>query len=144
MIERIILSGVSVLMLLIALKQRDKYPLLITIGLTLGVLMSWMIGISTIGILVYMLSVFCVCLYGLFRYRLPIIDKVLIVLVGLSTLIYNTAYLMSWPYWFEFTFSSVFPLIMSIILIIKGRFKTKELSFLVIFSKLFPVFSSWF
>ncbi len=134
MTEKIIISIIAVLMLILTIRRNEKWSIILTSGLTIGVLFTWA-GIpllSIIGLLIYMISALSIVIYGIKKHELQRIEKIVISLMGIWAFIANLFELNHYPYANEIRLSMVIPLILYIILIGKGILKKKEFGFLTI------------
>jgi hypothetical protein len=134
MTERIILSIVAILMLILTVQRNKKWPIILTCGLTIGILITWT-GIPlviTLGMMIYMISALSITIYGLKKKELPIYEKIIISLSGIFSFISNLFALMHYPYAYEMGLSMIIPLILYLVVIGKGMTKKSEFGFMTI------------
>lgn len=134
MTERIIISIIASITLILTIRKGDKLSIILTIGLTLGIFVTWT-GIPiviTIGMIIYMVSVLLISINGIINKELNIMDKILISLIGLWALSANLFSVIHWPYASEVKLSMIIPLTFYLILLGKGIVKKKEFGYLTI------------
>jgi len=85
MTEKIILSIISIIMLVLTLKKGDKRTICLTLGLTIGILLTWtrVPVIITIGIFTYMLTALMIAMTSLRSKELTKLNQVTIGLSGM-------------------------------------------------------------
>ena len=122
MTERIILSIVSIIMLALSLKKGDKQSIIFTIGLTIGILITWsrVPVVMTIGLVTYMLTALMIVINSLRMKELSNLNQVTIIFSGIWTLGANLFSIMHWPYADEIRLSMIIPIIFYIISLIYG------------------------
>ncbi|MCK4661366.1 MAG: hypothetical protein KAT68_00765 [Bacteroidales bacterium] len=134
MTERLILTIIAVVMLLLTIQKKYKWTIIITSGLAFGILITWT-GIPlviTAGMIIYTITAFMSIIYGVRNKELSNIERIIIGLIGLWALTANLFAIMHLPYANEINLSMMIPLIGYIFLIIKGLFRKKEFGFLTI------------
>ena len=134
-------------MIVLVIKRGEKWPIIITSGLSIGVLFAWT-GISNViltGLIIYMLSAVFSAVYGVFSKDLPKHQRIIIALTGLFGLFANLSALNHWPYAGEIRLSMAIPLALYLILIYKGYARKGEFGFLTILNTdfLFKLLSYW-
>lgn len=134
MTERIILSIVSIIMLALTIKKGDKQSIILTIGLTIGILITWtrVSLVITIGLVTYMLMTLMIVINSLRAKELSRLNQVTIILSGVWALGANLFSVLHWPYDGEIRFSMIIPIIFYIISLLYGMTKKKELGYLTI------------
>ena len=131
MTERIILSIVALIMLALTFKKGDKQTTLLTSGLTVGILITW-IGVPTVitvGLIIYMLTALLISLTILRSKKLTKFNRTTIVLTGVFAFGANLFSIMHWPYAGEIRLSMIIPIILYIISLVKGMIKRKEFGY---------------
>ena len=126
-------------MLFLTSKKGDKMTLYLTVGLTLGIFITW-IGIpiiKTVGLLIYMLSGLLISLTNLKAKGLSKMDKLTIILAGLFTFGVNLFSFMRWPYAGEVRLSLIIPVSLFLITLFSGMIKRKEVGYLTIMNVAF-------
>jgi hypothetical protein len=134
MTERIILSIVAIIMLVLTLKKDDRQTTLLTAGLTFGILITW-IGtpiIISIGLITYMLTALLISLTNLRKKGLSKLNQITIVIAGIWAFVLNLMLIMHLPYASEVRISVIIPIILYLISLIRGMIKRKELGSLTI------------
>lgn len=134
MTERIILSIISIIMLVITLKKGDKLTIILTTGLTIGILIT-LIKIPMLiflGSIIYMLTALWIAITNLKRKDLTKLNQVTILLSGIWAFIGNLSSILHWPYAEIFRLSMIIPILFFIISLFYGMIKRKELGYLTI------------
>lgn len=134
MTDRIILTIASSIMLILTIQKKEKYSVILTSGLTLGILISWIsvpIMIS-VGMLTYMISALLIIIYGIGLKRLSNLEKIVISITGMWASVIILFQLNHYPYANEIRLSMIIPLLLYLILLWKGLIKKKEFGFLTI------------
>ena len=134
MTERIILSIVSIIMLALTLKKGDKQSIILTVGLTIGILITWtrVSVVITIGLVTYMLTALMIAMNSLRTKELSKLNQVTIILSGIWAFGANLFSIMHWPYAGEIRLSMIIPIIFYIISLLYGMTKRKEFGYLTI------------
>ncbi len=134
MTERIILSIVSIIMLALTLKKGDKQSIILTVGLTNGILITWtrVPVVITIGLVTYMLMALMIAMNSLRTKELSKLNQVTIILSGIWAFGANLFSIMHWPYAGEIRLSMIIPIIFYIISLLYGMTKRKEFGYLTI------------
>lgn len=134
MTERIILSIISIIMLVITLKKGDKLTIILTTGLTIGILIT-LIKIPMLiflGSIIYMLTALWIAITNLKRKDLTKLNQVTILLSGIWAFIGNLSSILHWPYAEIFRLSMIIPILFFIISLFYGMIKRKEFGYLSI------------
>ncbi len=132
--ERIILSIVAILMLILTIKRGDKLSIIITTGLTIGVLSVWT-GVQIIigiGISIYMLSSLATVLYSIRNKKMNTLEKLIISLTGMWSLVADISVINHYPYAYTLKLSMIIPIVFYITMTIRGLYKRNEMGFLTI------------
>lgn len=131
MTERIILSIVALIMLGLTFKKGDKQTILLTAGLTFGILITWTAvpTVITVGLIVYILTALLISLTNLRSKEHTKFNQSTIVLTGLFAFGANLFSIMHWPYAGEIRLSMIIPIILYIISLVKGMIKRKEFGY---------------
>jgi hypothetical protein len=134
MTERIILSIVSIIMLAFTLKKGDKWTILLTTGLTIGILVTWtrVPAMITVGLITSMLTAIFISLINLKTKGLSKINQLIIVVTGVWAFGANLFSIMHWPYAGEIRLSMIIPIILYVISLLNGMIRKKELGYLTI------------
>lgn len=134
MIGRIILSIVAIIMFALTLKKGDKRIILLTAGLTFGILITWTAFpmLKTAGLIIYMLTGLIISFSNLKSNELTILNRTTIVIAGLFTFGANLFSIMHWPYAGVVRISMVIPIALFIISLFNGMIKRKEIGHLTI------------
>ena len=134
MTERIILSIVSIIMLVLTLKKDNRQNTLLTSGLTIGILITWMSIplITTIGLITYMLTALIISLTNLRKKGLSKLNQITMIITGIWAFGLNLISIMHFPYASEIRLSAIIPIILYLISLIRGMIKRKELGYLTI------------
>ena len=134
MTERIILSLVAIIMVALTLKKGDKRIILLTAGLTFGILITWTAFpmLKTAGLIIYMLTGLIISFSHLKSNELTILNRTTIVIAGLFTFGANLFSIMHWPYAGVVRISMVIPIALFIISLFNGMIKRKEIGHLTI------------
>lgn len=134
MTERIILSIISIIMLVIILKKGDKLTIILTTGLTIGILMTLtkIPMLIFIGSIIYMLTALWIAITNLKRKDLTKLNQVTILLSGIWAFVVNLSSILHWPYAEIFRLSMIVPILFFIISLFYGMIKRKELGYLTI------------
>jgi hypothetical protein len=132
--ERIILSLVSIIILVLTLKKGDKQTIFLTSGLTIGILITWinMPVIIIVGLLIYMLTSIMIAINSLRRKELSILNQLTITLSGICAFGTTLFSVMQWPFAGEIRLISIIPIIFYIISLRYGMTKRKEIGYLTI------------
>jgi hypothetical protein len=134
MTERIILSIITIIMFALTLKQGDKRSIFITIGLAIGILVTW-IGIPIImtsGMAIYMITAITMVLTNLNIKTSSKLHQITIILSGIwafGTMLFS---LMHWPYGGLIRLSAVVPVIFYVTSMWYGLIKKREFGYLTI------------
>lgn len=134
MTQKIILSIVAVIMLALAFKKGDKLTTILTFGLTIGFLITW-IDVPTIimvGMIIYMLTAISISLVSLRSKELTIFNRTTIILTGLLAFVANLFSIMYWPYAGAIRLSLIVPIILYTTSLFKGMTTRKEFGYLTI------------
>lgn len=134
MTERIILSIISIIMLVITLKKGDKLTIILTTGLTIGILIT-LIKIPMLiflGSIIYMFTALWIAITNLKRKDLTKLNQVTILLSGIWAFIGNLSSILHWPYAEIFRLSMIIPILFFIISLFYGMIKRKEFGYLSI------------
>jgi hypothetical protein len=132
--ERIVISIISIIMLALTLKKGDKRTIFLTIGLTLGILITWtrIPAITIIGLVTYMLSALMIAMTSFRNKELSKLNQVTIILSGIWAFGSNLVSIMHWPYAGVIRLSMIIPIIFYIISLLYGMTKRKEFGYLTI------------
>jgi hypothetical protein len=137
MTERIILSIVTVTMLLLTIKQQGLFNKIIIIGLTIGVLITW-VGLPLIilmGFSIYTLCSLLTIIYSFTQKHLLFFEKVIISLTGFIVLIGNIFAIQHWPFANQIKVIMVIPVLAYFSLLIFTKMKiNKETGFMTVFA----------
>jgi hypothetical protein len=134
MTDRIILTTVSIIMLILTIQKKEKYSIILTCGLTLGILITWTkipIMISA-GMLIYMIAALLITFYGIRLKQLSILEKTVISVTGMWAFVTILFQLNHYPYANVLRLSLIFPLLLYLILLRKGLIRKNEFGFLTI------------
>lgn len=134
MTERIILSIVAITMLILTIQKGDKWTIILTSGLTLGIMMTW-IGIPKVmlsGMAIYMLTALLISFYSLKSRKVLQFKNVSTAITGIWAFGANLFQIMNWPYADELRISMFIPIILFLILLTKGLAKSKDLGYMSI------------
>jgi hypothetical protein len=134
MTEKIVLSIISIIMLALTLKKGDKRTIFLTVGLTLGILITWtrVPVIITVGLVTYMLTALMIAMTSLRSKELSKLNQVTIILSGIWAFGANLFSIMHSPYAGEIRLSIIIPIIFYIISLLYGMTKRKEFGYLTI------------
>lgn len=134
MTEKIVLSTVSIAMLIFTLQKGDKQSTFLTAGLTIGILITWVnvSQIITLGLVIYMLSALMISFLHLRIKNLSKLKLATIILTGFVAFISNLFSIMSWPGFGAIRLILIIPIVLYILVLIKGMIKRKELGYLTI------------
>ena len=133
MTEKITLSIVSLIMFIFTLTKGDKWSIILTSGLTIGILITW-IGIPIIftsGILIYMLTALIILISNAKSKEHTTLKKTTLILSGIWGFIPNLFSIMHWPFANEIRLSMIIPITCYLIYLLFGK-KMKELGYLTI------------
>lgn len=121
-------------MLALTLKKGDKQSIILTVGLTIGILITWtrVPVVITIGLVVYMLTALMVAMNSLKTKELSKFNQVTIILSGIWAIGANLFSIMHWPYASEIRLSMIIPIIFYIFSLLYGMTKRKEFGYLTI------------
>lgn len=121
-------------MLILTTQKKEKYSIILTAGLTLGILMSWFSVpiIISIGMLTYMISALLIIIYGIGQKQLSNLERIVIAIAGMWSFVTILYQLNHFPYANEIKISVVIPLALYLILLSKGIITKKEFGFLTI------------
>lgn len=131
MTVRIIISIVAVIMLALTFKKGNKRSIMLTLGLTIGILITWT-GVPTIiliGMIIYMLSALLISITSLRSKELSRFNRTTIILTGLLAFLANLFSIMYWPYAGLIRISLIVPIILYIISLLKGMITRKEFGY---------------
>lgn len=134
MIEKVILTVVAVLMLVLTLRKKDKYSISLTLGLTFGIILTLVensVSI-TIGYVIYIIASLFSAVYGIRNKELNRLERTVIVLTGIWSVCVYVSSVLHLPFATLSRLSVVIPIILYILSVIKGISKTKEFGFLTI------------
>jgi hypothetical protein len=134
MTERAILSIVALIMLALTLKRGDKLSIVLTAGLTLGIVVTWagLPTLTTVGLILYMLIGLVVSLYNLKNKELHQLNRTTIVVAGIFAFGASLFSLMHWPYAEEIRLSRIIPVVLYLVSLFNGMIKRKEIGYLTI------------
>lgn len=134
MTEKIILSVVSIVMLAFTLQKGDKRWVLLTAGLTVGVLMTWcrVKEIMIFAGAIYMIVALIAAIVNVGNQNLTKLDKTTIVSAAVWAFGLHLFSIMHWPYSAEIQLSSIIPIILFAISLPRGMINRKELGYLTI------------
>lgn len=121
-------------MLVITLKKGDKLTIILTTGLTIGILIT-LIKIPMLiflGSIIYMLTALWIAITNLKRKDLTKLNQVTILLSGIWAFIGNLSSILHWPYAEIFRLSMIIPILFFIISLFYGMIKRKEFGYLSI------------
>lgn len=121
-------------MLALTLKKGDKQSIILTVGLTIGILITWtrVPVVITIGLVTYMLTALMIAMNSLRTKELSKLNQVTIILSGIWAFGANFFSIMHWPYAGEIRLSMIIPIIFYIISLLYGMTKRKEFGYLTI------------
>jgi len=134
MTERIILSTIAILMLSLIFKKDNKQIILLTTGLTIGILITWT-GVPmaiTVGSIIYMLTAFLISIFNFRKKGLGIFNRATIILSGFLAFGANLFSIMHWPYAREIQLSMIIPIILYLVSLFTGMINRKEIGYLTI------------
>lgn len=134
MIERVLLSFIAIVLLALAFRKRDKMSILITAGLTFGILFTW-IGIPIVymlGIIIYLLSTLLILYTNIRKNELSTYNRTTIIVSGVYAFGIKLSSILHWPYAEEFRLLAIIPIILFLISLFKGMIKRKEIGYLSI------------
>lgn len=134
MIEKIFISVVALIMLVLTSRKDDRTTTLLTLGLTIGILISWT-GLPIIifsGLILYMFCALFIAILQLKNNKLSKLNKTTIVLAGIWAFGTHLFSIMHWPYAGEVKLSLIIPIVFYFISLTKGMIKRKELGYLTI------------
>ncbi len=132
--ERIILSFVSLIMLVLTIRRGDKLATVLSLGFTAGVLITWieLPVIKTIGLVIYMLTALLVTITSLNNKEHSSRDQVTMMISGIWAFGANLFSIMEWPYAGIVRLSMIIPIILFLVSLINGLTKRKEIGYLTI------------
>lgn len=121
-------------MLVITLKKCDKLTIILTTGLTIGILITLtkIPMLIFFGSIIYMLTALWIAITNLKRKDLTKLNQVTILLSGIWAFIGNLSSILHWPYAEILRFSMIIPILFFIISLFYGMIKRKELGYLTI------------
>lgn len=121
-------------MLAFTLKKGDKWTILLTTGLTIGILVTWtrVPAMITVGLITSMLTAIFISLINLKTKGLSKINQLIIVVTGVWAFGANLFSIMHWPYAGEIRLSMIIPIILYVISLLNGMIRKKELGYLTI------------
>ncbi len=134
MAERIILSIAAIIMLVYTFKKGDRRTILLTAGLTIGILVIWtdILIVIVAGMIISMVTALIIAVMNLKNKDLNILDKTAIVLAGIFTFVSNMSSIMHLPYAQFVRISMIIPIGLFIVCFINGIAKRKEFGYLTI------------
>lgn len=134
MTERIILSIAAIIMLVYTIKTGDKRTILLTAGLTIGILVIWtdILIVIIAGMIINMVTALIIVAMNLKNKCLNKLDKTAIVLAGIFTFVSNMSSVMHLPYAQFVRISMIIPIGLFIVSLINGIAKRKEFGYLTI------------
>lgn len=134
MTERIIISTISLLMLALTIKKGDKQSIFLNLGLTLGILITWINIpiIITFGMVIYMLTALVIAFASLRNKDLSKLKQVTIILSGIWAFTTNLFSIMHWPFADEIRLSMIIPIVFYTISLLNGISKRKEFGYLTL------------
>lgn len=135
MTDRIILSIVSVTMLLLAIRQQDRFSKIITGGLTIGILLTWIANpiLITISFVIYTICSLLTVIYGIIQNHLSTQIRITICLTGLIVLTRGVFAIQHYPFANEMKWLMIIQVITYFLFIIHTKIKiTPETSFMTI------------
>jgi hypothetical protein len=134
MTERLILSIAAIIMLVYTIKRGDKRTILLTAGLTLGILIIWtdILIVIISGMIINMVTALMIVGMNLKNKGLNKLYKTAIVLAGIITFVSNMSSIMHLPYAQFVRISMIIPIGLFIVSLIKGIAKRKEFGYLTI------------
>jgi predicted membrane protein len=134
MTDRLILTIVSIIMLILTVQKKEKYSIILTCGLTLVILITWtnVPKLISAGMLIYMIAALLITFYGIRKKEISKLERSIISISGIWAFMANLFVLNHYPYANEVRLSLIIPLILYLILIGKGIMKKKEFGFLTI------------
>ena len=134
MTERIILSIVAILMLAYTFIKGDKRTILLTAGLTIGILITWvdLLVVIILGMIINILTALMISAISLKNKGLNKLDKTAIVLAGIFTFVSYMFSIMHLPYAEFVRLSMIIPIGFFIVTLIKGIAARKEFGYLTI------------
>lgn len=121
-------------MLVLTLKKGDKIAIVLTAGLTVGILITWtrLPMLITAGLILYMLTGLIISLFNLKRNELDKLNRTTIIVAGLFAFGANLFAIMNWSYAGEIRLAMIIPIVLYLISVFKGMIKRKEIGFLTI------------
>jgi|SRR5690554_1509962 len=134
MTERIILSIAAIIMLVYTFKKGDRRTILLTAGLTIGILVIWtdILIVIVAGMIISMVTALIIAVMNLKNKDLNKLDKTAIVLAGIFTFVSNMSSIMHLPYAQFVRISMIIPIGLFIVCFINGIAKRKEFGYLTI------------
>lgn len=134
MTERILLSIIAIIMLLLTIRKKEKKSIILTAGLTIGILITWS-GIPIIismGLLLYMITTLFIALINIKSKTSSKFNQTTIVLVSICAFGSHLFNFMHWPYANQMRLVLFIPILFYIISLVKGMAKRKEFGYLTI------------
>ncbi|MBI1183266.1 hypothetical protein GC194_03270 [bacterium] len=121
------------------MKRDDKLTKLLTLGLNVGILMTWtgVPMVITVGLIIYMLTALMISFYGLKTKGHTILNRLTIVIAGIFSFVAHISFLMHWPFAGAVRMSMVIPLTLYLISLFYGMIKRKEMGYLTILNLAF-------
>ena len=133
-IEKVILSTIAILGTLIAFKFKGIWHKLISVGLTISALLflftSSRFFVENSFVVITLLAI-ATLVYGLAIKNLNGFEKISITTVGIFLVVRSIFKLMLFPFAGEIKLSMIIPTIITLVLFIKGKKITKEMSFMI-------------
>ena len=134
MTERIILSVVALIMLILTIKKGENKSIFLTSGLTFGILITF-IDISAVkltGYIIYMFTALIISLFHLWRGRLSRFEQVTIIISGFYAFVFKLFSIMVWPGLGALIVLSIIPITLYLIALNNEIKKRNEFGFVTI------------
>lgn len=134
MIERIIISIVSILMLALTSMKGDKKTTLLTSGLTIGILITWIEIpiIITVGMIIYMLTALMISITSIKTKELTKFNQITITMTGIWACGINLFSILHLPYAELVRLSIIIPITLYLINLINGLIRRREFGYMSI------------
>jgi len=130
--EKLILTIVTILGVLIAFKFKGVFHKIISIGLAISILLVWTeskhITISSFIILTLTIAT---CIYGLTAKKVNVLEKISIATMGLFLFVSLISKLFYFPGAEIIRLSMIVPIIITLVVFFKERQLTREMSFMI-------------
>lgn len=132
----LILTAVAILGVLVAFKFKGLFHKIISIGLAISFLFSWSRNkyMITGSFIVFTLLSIITFIYGQTVKEIDILKKISIITMGFFLTISSISKLFHFPATEVIKFSMIIPIIITLVVFIRERQLTKEMSFMILFS----------